>query len=106
MGTYWALVGTPAELDSPEVKDRLKSPQVRRALVHTLELENQLIEDGYREGTGSSEKYGEAYSEYASWLAGTVSDFVDTNDAQGLRAITRAPFNPQSRFANQLAAFG
>jgi len=86
--------------DNKELKD---------ALLDLLDRENQLIEATLRESNGkvgASAKYGEGYSEYVGWLAGTVLEQADLADKRTLSILLRTPYHPTSHFASTLLKQG
>lgn len=79
---------------------------MRSALLAALDAENKLIRSTLRESGGAlgvSDKYGEGYSEYVADLLGSVSSFADFSDPAVLRVLAQSPYNPDSKFAGELA---
>jgi hypothetical protein len=91
-----------------ESRDRIRSAEVRSALVSLLNLENEVVRTAYLEGPGSSTKFGEDYSEYVAWLAQTVMGIAEkAPDTPGVwLALVRTPYHPDGAFGRWLAAHG
>jgi hypothetical protein len=87
----------------------LKRPQVRKALMDLLDRESRLIvktfEDSHGE-VGVDGKYGEEYSEYYGQLKLTVDAIADWHDPRQLCILAQTAYNPDSRFADELAVKG
>ena len=90
----------------------LKAPLVltlaqrKEILTEVVARENDVIDQAFREGQGSSDKYGESYSEYAGRVADYLFSIVESADADALAAIALSPYHQDSVLARRLAAYG
>lgn len=84
----------------------LKDPVVVKNVTDLLDRETQLVYDLLRQGTSSSEKYGEGFSEYYSFLLGTVFEHADLRDPHVLTILAKSSYNDDSSYAMQLADAG
>ena len=87
----------------------LATGQVRGELLILLDRENKVTETTLRdsnEQVGVSEKYGEEYSEYVSELGETVESFANWSDPRQVCIFVHEAYNPESRFASEIASHG
>jgi hypothetical protein len=85
----------------------IHSPKVQTALLDLLDREEHVIEStlrGSHEQVGVSDKYGEGYGEYVAELADTVNSFADWNDPHQACILVHESYNPDSRFAAEIAS--
>ncbi len=81
-------------------QDAVKRSDVQAALVDLLDRENRLIH-GVR-----LVDPGEGYAEYVSDLMGTVAAIADWRDQRQACILAEGPYNPDSKFADELAVKG
>ncbi len=79
------------------------SDAAKAELVATLERELRVVEDSYRRGVGVSNELGESYGDYLATLQDTVSRLANFGDDRVLRVLALGVYNPDSRFASELA---
>jgi len=102
----WTVRAKSVELIA-KTPSLLSSAEVRTALVTVEDLENSVIHNNFRAGTGVSETLGEAYSEYYSGpLCDVLMRLAAEGDMNAARALARGSFNPDSRLALTLATYG
>ena len=75
-------------------------------LTEVLARENDVIDLAFREGSDSSAKYGESYSEYAGAVADYLFSIIDIADVAALTAIAQSPYHYNSVLAQRLATYG
>src|SRR2546427_1002781 len=81
-------------------QDALKRPDVQAALIDLLDRENRLIH-----GVTLVDR-GEGYAEYVADLLGTVAVAADWRDQRQACILAEGPYNPDSKFADELAVKG
>jgi hypothetical protein len=85
----------------------LRIPKVQTTLLDLLDRENHVIESSLRESheqVGVSAKYGEGYGEYVAELGDTVDSFADWDDPLQACILVHESYNPDSRFAAEIAS--
>jgi hypothetical protein len=90
-------------VESPTI---LAPAQQKRLLTEVLERENEEVDRAFREGVGTSRKYGEGYGEYQAKLATYLLSLVEPSDVRALAALAKAPYHENSPRARSLAAYG
>jgi hypothetical protein len=90
------------------VAEALSSRQVHEGLLKLLDSENRLVESVNRDSAGPSvdEKYGEEYTEYLGELGETVGRIANWNDPRQVCIFVHESYDPESRFAAEIAAHG
>jgi hypothetical protein len=68
--------------------------------------ENDVIDQAFREGSGSSDKYGESYSEFAGVVADYLFSIIDIADVAALTAIAQSPYHFNGELSQRLATHG
>jgi len=88
--------------------DRSRSAQANSELVALLLQEDEIVRSAFLGGEGASAKYGESYSEYTAYLAGTVIEIADQEPerADVWPALLKAPYDPESRGGRWRASHG
>src|SRR5438445_1280405 len=81
-------------------RDALKRSDVQVALIDLLDRENRLIH-----GVTLVDR-GEGYAEYVADLLGTVAVAADWRDQRQACILAEGPYNPDSKFADELAVKG
>jgi len=81
-------------------QDALRRADVQTALMDLLDRENRLIH-----GVTLVDR-GEGYAEYVADLLGTVAVAVDWRDQRQACILAEGPYNPDSKFADELAVKG
>src|ERR1700752_1964349 len=81
-------------------QDVIRRSDVKAALLDLLDRENRLIH-----GVTLVDR-GEGYAEYVSDLMGTVAEAADWHDQRQACILAEGPYNPDSKFADELAVKG
>jgi len=81
-------------------QEALKRSDVQAALMDLLDRENRLIH-----GVTVVDR-GEGYAEYVAELVDTVAATADWHDPRQACILAEAPYNPESKFADELAVKG
>lgn len=81
----------------------LRSARVKAALLDLLDRESNVDEAAIREHVGTSDKYGEGYTEYVYALGETVASFVNWNDPHQVCTAVRG-FAPPGAVASHAKA--
>ena len=86
----------------------LSDPQVQKELLNLLGEEAGFIPTlpGDPKPDDIPDEQNEAFAEYVGYLGGTVESFVDWNDPSQVCILVNQGYDPESRFAADIAAHG
>jgi len=87
--------------------EALRNPKVQEALLELLDRENHVAESVNRLGKGTSEVYGEEYSEYSAELGYVVNSLADWSDPRQVCILVHAFYDaddPDSGAAAKIAS--